>query len=128
MTRSVLRRSSAGLVLLALAFACSTSRPSQRSAGGARIYRMQHCSHCHGDERQGKLHSPPLTGLARHWTHDTLVEYLAAPASFVARDPRLSRAASRYSSRMGPSNDMTAEERSVLAGWLLEEDAGISAR
>ena len=123
-----MRWSSAGLVLLALAFACSTPRSSPRSAGGARIYRMQHCSHCHGEERQGKLHSPPLTDLARNWTHDTLVEYLTAPAAFVARDPRLSREARKYSSRMGPSNDMTAEERSVLADWLLEDRAGVSAR
>lgn len=121
-------RWSAGLGLLALAVACAAPRPQPQHASGARVYHRQHCAHCHGEERQGKLHSPPLTDLGKNWTHATLVEYLTSPAAYVARDPRLSRAAAKYASRMGPSNDMTPEERSALADWLLDEGAGVSAR
>lgn len=111
---------SACVGLLGLAAACSLRRAPPPGASGAEIYDLQNCANCHGDEREGKSLGPSLAGLAQHWTRETLVEYLADPQGFVERDPRLRARSEEYSGKMDPYDNLTLEQRGVLADWLLE--------
>ena len=58
------------------------------------------CASCHGEDREGKRSGPPLTGLAEHWTADTLVEYLSDPDAVVKTNPRLAFKAEKYAISM----------------------------
>ena len=84
-------------------------------------------SNCH---REGKghrraagqyfwAHGPPLRGLAEHWTRRELIEYLADSQRLVGERARLAALAGEYSGEMASYANLTAEERGVLADWLL---------
>ena len=108
----------AGLVLWT---ACSSRVDPPPGASGADIYALQNCANCHGERGQGTEHlGPPLRDLAASWTVADLGRYLARPEEFLERDPRLRALDAEYTSEMNRYDNLTDDERRVLAEWLLE--------
>jgi mono/diheme cytochrome c family protein len=106
-------------VASAVLAACSLREDPPPGASGAVIYDLQNCANCHGSAREGTRLGPPLAGLAAHWARATLADYIADPRAIVARDPRLAELDRRWSTDMGPYDNLTLEQRLVLADWLL---------
>ncbi len=104
---------------LCASLACALRRPPPPGASGAQIYELQNCANCHGEEGAGTSRGPALRELSRHWTRERLVDYLADPQAVAAVDPRLRARGREFSSEMGPYDNLTAEQRGVLADWLL---------
>jgi len=109
------------LLLLPLLFvtACSTRRPPPPGASGDVIYALQNCANCHGEDRQGTKLGPSLRPLSSEWTRERLAEYLADPRAMVAGDARLAELDRAFSADMGRYDNLSHDERLVLAGWLL---------
>lgn len=102
------------------AAACTLRTPPPPGATGDVIYDLQNCANCHGADRTGKSQGPPLLDLGRHWQVEELARYLADPQSFVAADPRLRAHGETHSQTMPAYDNLTLEQRRVLAAWLLE--------
>ena len=117
-------RSLAAAVLATLALApgaaCSSRIDPPPGASGEDIYALQNCANCHGERGEGKSLGPPLRDLAASWTVADLGRYLARPEDFIERDPRLRALDAEYTSEMNPYDNLTDDERRVLAEWLLE--------
>jgi len=86
-----------GAALVALgaalgAVGCS-SGPEQgdySSQSGAQLFQSTGCATCHGKDGRGFMGlAPSYAGLARYWTKDRLLQYIADPAAFAKADPRL---------------------------------------
>lgn len=107
------------LVPLALVAACSTRRPPPPGASGDVIYQLQNCANCHGEDRRGTRLGPSLVPLASSWTRESLASYLADPRAMVAADERLAALDREFSADMGRYDNLSQDERLVLAGWLL---------
>lgn len=112
--------------IVAVAFAlllaaCSLRQAPPPGAPGDVIYALQNCAICHGHDREGKSNGPGLVDLDRHWTRDTLTEFLGDPRAFEATDPRIAALRDQYSSAMDPYTNLTLAERRVLANWLLAQ-------
>jgi hypothetical protein len=60
-----------------------------------------------------------LTDLRPNWDVAALTAYIADPASFRERDPRLRELVVRYRGRLMKGTKATEEERRALATWLL---------
>jgi mono/diheme cytochrome c family protein len=108
-----------GALVLALALGCSLRRDPPPGATGAEIYVYQNCANCHGENGEGRSQGPALAGLASSWELDALVGFLADPDPFVERDPRLAALLEEHSGEMSSYANLTREERTVLAAWLL---------
>lgn len=107
------------LLVSTLVLACSLRKDPPPGASGPVIYELQNCANCHGPERAGTRLGPPLAGLGGRWTRARLADYLADPRAMVASDARLAELDRQWSSDMGPYDNLTLEERLVLADWLL---------
>jgi len=109
------------LILLALFFAtaCSMRRPPPPGASGDVIYALQNCANCHGEQREGTRLGPALQSLSTDWTRARLAEYLADPRALVESDERLAALDREFSSDMGRYDNLSLDERLVLADWLL---------
>ena len=114
------RLAAALLLSLHVASACSLREDPPPGASGADIYALQNCANCHGQLGRGSSLGPPLASLGRHWTSELLVEYLADPRLFVERDERLAALSAEYSGQMSRYDNLSVEQRRVLAEWLLE--------
>ena len=57
------------------------------------LYASAGCSACHGKTGRSSMLKlgPSFEGLKEHWTKDTLLEYIADPAAFAAKDARLGK-------------------------------------
>lgn len=77
------------------------------------------CVQCHGDDLNGTTTGPPLQNLARHWTEESLAEYLRDPSAAIEKNPRLQRLHDRYQTLM-PTFDMDEETRRGIARYLLD--------
>ncbi len=108
------------LLSLYVASACTLRKDPPPGASGVDIYALQNCANCHGQLGRGNALGPPLSSLARHWTRELLVEYLADPRPFVERDERLTALDAEYSGQMSRYDNLSVEQRRVLAEWLLE--------
>lgn len=109
----------AALASLALWAACSSRIDPPPGASGEQIFALQNCANCHGERGEGKSLGPPLRDLAAAWSVDDLGRYLARPADFIERDPRLRALGAEYSAQMSPYDNLTEDQRRVLAEWLL---------
>ena len=107
----------ASLVLLGTA--CQTRKDPPAGAGGDLIYELQNCANCHGENGEGNMLGPPLARLSSHWTAEELTEYLADPDAMLAGDERLQGIAKGYSGQMSRYDNLSLEQRRVLAEWLL---------
>lgn len=106
-----------GLAAL-LAGACSGGGDSQ-AKDGPTLFSRNGCVACHGHKLQGSSMAPALAGLAEHWTVEDMVAYLADPKGYAAQDPRLSEQGKSYRTVMPPYANVSVEDRTVLAEWLL---------
>ncbi|HPS77498.1 MAG TPA: c-type cytochrome [Thermoanaerobaculaceae bacterium] len=86
---------------------------------GVQLFAAESCGACHGAERQGSATGPALSGLGRHWTEDTLVAFLRAPATAVVSDSRLEKLARRYPAQMAGLPGASEEKLRALARYLL---------
>ncbi|MEN8162274.1 MAG: cytochrome c, partial [Myxococcota bacterium] len=109
----------AALASLALWTACSSRVDPPPGASGEEIYALQNCANCHGERGEGRSLGPPLRELAASWTVADLGRYLARPADFIERDPRLRSLDAEYTAEMNRYDNLTDDERRVLAEWLL---------
>ena len=107
-------------VVLCLALGCQTRKDPPPGAGGDMIYELQNCANCHGHNGEGNLLGPPLARLSSNWTAEELVAFLTDPESVLAGEERLRALASDYSGQMTRYDNLSLEQRRVLAEWLLE--------
>ena len=87
---------------------------------GATLFNRNGCMACHGMNRQGGSLGPTLKGLAEHWSVEQLVAYLEDPKGYAAQDERLRVQGEAFRSPMPPYANLSVEERTTLAAWLLE--------
>ena len=106
-------------IALVLGGACSLRQAPPPGATGDEIYALQNCANCHGLDRKGMPNGPALADLERHWTRDTLAEFLRDPKAFVKTDARVAALKNQYSTGMGRYDALTLDQRLVLASWLL---------
>lgn len=83
------------------------------------MFRRARCADCHGPQGRGSANGPELRDLARHWTEDELVRFLADPEAFRVRDERLDELARRARTRMTPFDHLPEAHRRRLARYLL---------
>ena len=112
---------SIALLLLVGVFvsACNLRQPPPPGANGATIYRLQNCANCHGENREGKSLGPKLLGLQKHWDPEALASFLSNPKDFLGRDERLAQLEKSYPGSMSRYDNLSKEQRLVLAEWLL---------
>jgi len=107
------------LLPLLLVVACSLRKQPPPGASGEVIYELQNCANCHGPAREGTRLGPALAGLDPSWTRERLAEYLDDPRAMVAREPRLQELDRTWSTDMGRYDNLSQDQRLVLADWLL---------
>ncbi|MCZ6596852.1 MAG: c-type cytochrome [Planctomycetota bacterium] len=109
-----------GAAVASLIAACSLRTPPPPGADGALIYELQNCANCHDEGLGGTSRGPGLVGLAQHWNAADLAGYLADPAAYLEDDERLQELEASHSGEMGPYANLTLDQRTVLARWLLQ--------
>jgi len=120
MTRSRLHAALLGvLAALGLPACFMIRRTPPPGATGEVIYRYQNCANCHADKLEGSQRGPALAGLAAHWTRESLSAFLDDPRPFLERDERLQELARAHDREMSRYDNLTLEQRQVLADWLL---------
>lgn len=116
------------LVLFTLAALLLTSCLGRKAvpegASGAEIYVLQNCRLCHEEDGSGSGRGPALGQLRTNWTVEQLVSYLSDPAPFIEADPRLKKLEDTHSLPMPRYHNLTEQQRSRLAVWLLERFGG----
>lgn len=103
---------------------------NENQLAGWRVYVDLNCGSCHGENREGKRSGPALTGLAEHWTADTIVSYLEDPDAMLKADPRLAYRAEKYAIGMpkvsaktpGYGDRASREAIEALAEYLLVDN------
>ena len=102
-----------------VAAACISRRPPPEGADGPTIYEYQGCYVCHGDDGGGKSLGPALRGLSANWTREELVHFFVDPDAACEADARLAELRGRYPAAMAKYDNLTEEQRTRLAEWLL---------
>ncbi len=119
--------------LVAFALGCGAGQPTpppgldEVQLAGWQAYIDLNCASCHGDNREGQRSGPPLVGLSKHWTVDSLVDYLTDPDAVVKANPRLAYKAEKYAIGMpsasgkspGYGGKARAEKLRALAEYML---------
>jgi mono/diheme cytochrome c family protein len=119
--------------LVAFALGCGAGQPTpppgldEVQLAGWQGYIDLNCASCHGDHREGQRSGPPLVGLSKHWTVDSLVDYLTDPDAVVRANPRLAYKAEKYAIGMpsasgkspGYGGKARAEKLRALAEYML---------
>ncbi len=77
------------------------------------------CAKCHGAELEGQRTAPKLTGLAKRWEEQQLIDYLRDPRAVQAATPRLAYMAERYPIEMPAYAHTDEQVLGGLIGWLL---------
>ncbi len=77
------------------------------------------CAKCHGAELEGQRTAPKLTGLAKRWEEQQLIEYLRDPRAVQAATPRLAYMAERYPIEMPAYAHTDEQVLRGLTGYLL---------
>jgi cytochrome c2 len=89
---------------------------------GATLYKDEGCPVCHGDSAEGvEQAGPALRELAPYWTVERLSTYLQDPTAFRQANPDFDgRREEQFMLEMPAYDALTAEQRQLLAGWLME--------
>jgi cytochrome c551/c552 len=115
-----MRLSLALLLAAAILSACDSEPKKPRSElSGAELFSESRCGSCHGGDRRGSWMGPPLEGLAAHWSTEDLARYLRDPLPVIEATPRLSKMRRKYPATMRPFGELTKDERTRIARWLL---------
>jgi hypothetical protein len=77
------------------------------------------CAKCHGAELEGQRTAPKLTGLAKRWEEQQLIDYLRDPKAVIAVTPRLAYMAERYPIEMPAYAHTDEQVLRGLTGYLL---------
>ncbi len=77
------------------------------------------CAKCHGAELEGQRTAPKLTGLAKRWEEQQLIDYLRDPRAVIAVTPRLAYMAERYPIEMPAYAHTDEQVLRGLTGYLL---------
>jgi hypothetical protein len=77
------------------------------------------CAKCHGAELEGQRTAPKLTGLAKRWDEQQLIDYLRDPRAVIAVTPRLAYMAERYPIEMPAYAHTDEQVLRGLTGYLL---------
>ena len=77
------------------------------------------CAKCHGAELEGQRTAPKLTGLAKRWDEQQLINYLRDPKAVQAATPRLAYLAERYPIEMPAYAHTDEQVLRGLTGYLL---------
>jgi cytochrome c551/c552 len=85
------------------------------------LFEENACVDCHGEDRKGGEAAPSLFGIRAHWTEAKLVEYFYNPEFYMVSDPTVLARNPGYEITMPPFLDMSEEDRSLLARWVLQE-------
>lgn len=110
------------LLLVALACGCDSQPTKPRSElTGPELFSDARCGSCHGGDRSGSWMGPPLEGLGAHWDVEGLARYLRDPLPVIEATPRLSKMRRKFPSTMRSFNELTKEERTKIARWLLAD-------
>jgi mono/diheme cytochrome c family protein len=121
------------VTVVVVGLGCGPSAPTppqglnDSQLAGWQAYVDLKCASCHGEEREGKRSGPPLTGLAEHWTADTLVSYLSDPDAVVKTSLRLAFKAEKYAISMpavsgkapGYGDNANPEALAAIAEYML---------
>ena len=110
-----------GLSLVVSLASCSDSGEGGKPIDGATLFNRNGCIACHGMNRQGGGLGPVLKGLGQHWTTEQLVAYLEDPKGYAEGDERLKAQGAKYRSPMPPYANLSVDERTTLASWLLAD-------
>jgi cytochrome c551/c552 len=85
------------------------------------LFEENACVDCHGEDRKGSEAAPSLFGIRAHWTEAKLMKYFYNPEFYMVSDPTVLARNPGYEITMPPFLDMSEEDRSLLARWVLEE-------
>ncbi len=77
------------------------------------------CAKCHGAALEGQRTAPKLTGLAKRWDEQRLIEYLRDPQAVQAATPRLAYMAEKYPIEMPAYAHTDEKVLRDLTGYLL---------
>jgi len=77
------------------------------------------CAKCHGAELEGQRTAPKLTGLAKRWDEQQLIDYLRDPKAARAAIPRLAYLAEKYPIEMPAYAHTDEQVLRGLTGYLL---------
>ena len=99
---------------------CLGRRPVPEGATGDQIYVLQNCKLCHKADGSGGRRGPKLEDLTRHWSVERLVLYLEDPEQIIADDERLLSREDDFTLSMPSYRNLTFEQRTTLAEWLLQ--------
>jgi len=77
------------------------------------------CAKCHGAELEGQRTAPKLTGLAKRWDEQQLINYLRDPRAVIAVTPRLAYMAEKYPIEMPAYAHTDEQVLRGLTGYLL---------
>ena len=106
----------AALLALTLVPASCSSKPGvTTTSSGADLYGA-HCAQCHGAEGRGTFLNlgPSFEGVKQHWTADKLLEYIADPKAYAAKEERLGKR-----EMAAIADTVTAEQRKKLVEHAL---------
>jgi len=123
-------------MLLPLLAACGAGEPAPKdlaaepatysiseadAAKAVELFESQACTVCHGEMGVGvEGAGPALKDLAPYWNEDRLEAYLEDPEAFREAHPDFEdRRAEQYDLQMPAFGHLTADERQLLAHWLL---------
>ncbi len=85
------------------------------------LFEENTCVDCHVEDRKGSEAAPSLLGIRAHWTEAKLVKYFYNPEFYMVSDLTVLARNPGYEITMPPFLDMTEEDRSLLAKWVLQE-------
>lgn len=108
-------------VLLAATSAGAQEAGANQRLTGEDYYRKYACGVCHGQDRSGTKHAPPLVSLGSYWSVDGLVSYFRLPKPFVESEPRLRELDACYPALSMPCYDRPEENLRKIAEWLLAQ-------
>jgi mono/diheme cytochrome c family protein len=118
MMRNIVLAMAAAVLLVS---ACD-SRSGQGGADvqeGAALFISRNCITCHGAGGNGATAGPRLRDLSKHYTIESMIEYLKDPDAAMKRDERLRKRAEGFGALMPKYNYLPEDELKKLSVYVL---------
>lgn len=90
---------------------------------GYQVYTAKGCQRCHGSDLLGTRMAPALVDARQNFDRQSLGEYLADPAAYIQKDPRLKALDQRYRMQEMPAVQLSESELRQLAGLILGRES-----
>jgi Cytochrome c len=91
---------------------------------GYQVYTKKGCQRCHGPGLLGTRMGPALVDARQNFDFPALSEYLADPAAYIEKDPRLKALDRQYQMQEMPATVLSDGEMRQLGGLILGRDFG----